>query len=201
MVALRSMNSLEIGLQVTILATYRVAGLRNGREVANSGPTGNARTNMAWHRGFKFEDFHPPPFPSTSISLSQFKMPQVKQEVVSPPASPRKEESRPSRPHTDSREKRSRSRSPARGDRPRSPSRERYRDSRRNRSPNGYHEEESRHSSYDRRGAPPGAAREQRMSQVRESSQQDRRVYVGNLPYEVSWQALKAFMKEGMYHH
>jgi hypothetical protein len=38
------------------------------------------------------------------------------------------------------------------------------------------------------------------MGQLRESSQQDRRVYVGNLPYEVSWQSLKAFMKEGTYH-
>lgn len=108
-------------------------------------------------------------------------------------------ESRPSRPVTNNDPKRSRTRSPERRDRPRSDSRERYRDSRRNRSPNGYHDEENRASSYDRRGAPPGAAREQRMSQVRESSQQDRRVYVGNLPYEVSWQSLKAFMKEGTY--
>jgi hypothetical protein len=110
-------------------------------------------------------------------------------------------ESRPSKPPADRKEKRSRSRSPER--RPRSDSRERFRDSRRNRSPNGYHDEENRASSYDRRGAPPqdrGATREQRMSQLRESSQQDRRVYVGNLPYEVSWQSLKAFMKEGTYH-
>ena len=92
---------------------------------------------------------------------------------------------------------RDRSHSPRR-ERSRSRSRERYRESRRDRSQNGYHEEEDR--SYDRRGAPPanrGAGREERMNAVRENSQQDRRVYVGNLPYEVTWQALKSFMKEG----
>jgi hypothetical protein len=95
---------------------------------------------------------------------------------------------------------RGRSASPERRDRSRSRSRERYRDSRRNHSPNGYHDDENRASSYDRNRAPPpdrSANREQRMSQLRESSQQDRRVYVGNLPYEVSWQSLKSFMKEG----
>ncbi len=103
--------------------------------------------------------------------------------------------------HTDP-TKRGRSASPERrgGERSRSRSRERYHDTRRNHSPNGYHEEENRASSYDRNRAPPperSANREQRMSQGRETSQQDRRVYVGNLPYEVSWQSLKGFMKEG----
>lgn len=97
---------------------------------------------------------------------------------------------------------RTRSASPERrGERARSRSRDRYRDSHRNRSPNGYHEDENRaSSSYERNRAPPqdrSANREQRMSQIRETSQQDRRVYVGNLPYEVSWQSLKSFMKEG----
>lgn len=93
-------------------------------------------------------------------------------------------------------EQRDRSHSPRR-ERSRSRSRERYRESRRDRSQNGYHDDDDR---YDRRGAPPpsrGAGREERMSQVRENSQQDRRVYVGNLPYEVSWHSLKNFMKEG----
>jgi RNA recognition motif-containing protein len=39
------------------------------------------------------------------------------------------------------------------------------------------------------------------MSNIRESSQQDRRVYVGNLPYDVKWHGLKDFMKEGKRHH
>jgi hypothetical protein len=41
------------------------------------------------------------------------------------------------------------------------------------------------------------AAREQMMSTVRESSQQDRRVYVGNLSYDVKWHHLKDFMRQG----
>lgn len=41
------------------------------------------------------------------------------------------------------------------------------------------------------------AAREQMMSNVRESSQQDRRVYVGNLSYDVKWHHLKDFMRQG----
>ncbi|OAA73783.1 Nucleotide-binding, alpha-beta plait [Cordyceps fumosorosea ARSEF 2679] len=40
------------------------------------------------------------------------------------------------------------------------------------------------------------AAREQMMSNVRESSQQDRRVYVGNLSYDVKWHHLKDFMRQ-----
>lgn len=33
--------------------------------------------------------------------------------------------------------------------------------------------------------------------QLRESSQQDRRVYVGNLSYDVKWHHLKDFMRSG----
>lgn len=101
-------------------------------------------------------------------------------------------------------EDRARSRSPGdRRDRSRSRSRERVRESRRNRSPNGYYDDGDRAASYERRGAPQdrGASRDQRMSEIRESSQQDRRVYVGNLPYEVKWHDLKNFMREGNHHH
>ena len=41
-------------------------------------------------------------------------------------------------------------------------------------------------------------AKEQMMASVRESSQQDRRVYVGNLSYDVKWHHLKDFMRQGM---
>lgn len=41
------------------------------------------------------------------------------------------------------------------------------------------------------------AAREQMMSNIRETSQQDRRVYVGNLSYDVKWHHLKDFMRQG----
>ncbi|KAK3703055.1 g-strand binding protein [Vermiconidia calcicola] len=91
-------------------------------------------------------------------------------------------------------------------DRTRSPSRERYRSSRRDRSPvNGHHESGGYGSSYDRnsRGAPPSRSYEERqqskeamVTNLRESSQQERRVYVGNLAYEVKWGALKDFMKQ-----
>ena len=60
-------------------------------------------------------------------------------------------------------------------------------------------------SSYGRGGAPPprsfeerAQAKEQMMASVRESSQQDRRVYVGNLSYDVKWHHLKDFMRQGM---
>jgi RNA recognition motif-containing protein len=39
--------------------------------------------------------------------------------------------------------------------------------------------------------------REQAMNNIRESSQQDRRVYVGNLSYDVKWHHLKDFMRQG----
>lgn len=55
------------------------------------------------------------------------------------------------------------------------------------------------------RGAAPPArsfeeraqAKEQMMQSVRDSSQQDRRVYVGNLSYDVKWHHLKDFMRQG----
>lgn len=91
-------------------------------------------------------------------------------------------------------------------DRSRSPSREpdRYRSSRRERSPvNGTYDSRA-YSSYSRNRAPPSRTHEERevsnqqmMSNVRETSQQDRRVYVGNLAYEVKWHHLKDFMRAG----
>jgi RNA recognition motif-containing protein len=41
------------------------------------------------------------------------------------------------------------------------------------------------------------AARQQMMENIRETSQQDRRVYVGNLSYDVKWHHLKDFMRSG----
>lgn len=35
------------------------------------------------------------------------------------------------------------------------------------------------------------------MSSIRDNSQQDRRVYVGNLSYDVKWHHLKDFMRQG----
>ena len=60
-------------------------------------------------------------------------------------------------------------------------------------------------SSYSRGGAAPPPrtyeeriqAKEQMMASVRESSQQERRVYVGNLSYDVKWHHLKDFMRQG----
>lgn len=40
-------------------------------------------------------------------------------------------------------------------------------------------------------------AKENMMQSVRDSSQQDRRVYVGNLSYDVKWHHLKDFMRQG----
>ena len=62
-------------------------------------------------------------------------------------------------------------------------------------------------SSYSRSGgAPPprtyeerAQAKEQMMASVRESSQQERRVYVGNLSYDVKWHHLKDFMRQGIF--
>ncbi|EFX00829.1 rnp domain containing protein [Grosmannia clavigera kw1407] len=48
------------------------------------------------------------------------------------------------------------------------------------------------HRSHDDRQA----ARDQMMSNIRETSQQDRRVYVGNLSYDVKWHHLKDFMRQ-----
>ena len=59
-------------------------------------------------------------------------------------------------------------------------------------------------SAYGRGGAVPprsyeerAQAKEQMMASVRESSQQERRVYVGNLSYDVKWHHLKDFMRQG----
>lgn len=35
------------------------------------------------------------------------------------------------------------------------------------------------------------------MSSIKDNSQQDRRVYVGNLSYDVKWHHLKDFMRQG----
>lgn len=115
---------------------------------------------------------------------------------------------------------RRRSRSPRRSrrsydSRSRSRSRDNYRrDERRSRSPvNGsaaapnYAANNNAYPS-DREGgastaAPPRnfeervVAKEQMMQNVREHSQQDRRVYVGNLSYDVKWHHLKDFMRQG----
>ena len=121
-----------------------------------------------------------------------------------------------------SRSPRRRSRSPRRSRRsysPRSRSRSRDRDDyrrsdRRSRSPmsaaqgpSGGHSG----SGYSGRGGsyppPPrsfedrAVAKEQMMQSVRESSQQDRRVYVGNLSYDVKWHHLKDFMRQGEQGH
>jgi hypothetical protein len=42
-------------------------------------------------------------------------------------------------------------------------------------------------------------AKEQMMQSIRDSSQQDRRVYVGNLAYDVKWHHLKDFMRQGQW--
>ncbi|TKA30318.1 hypothetical protein B0A50_02545 [Salinomyces thailandicus] len=76
-------------------------------------------------------------------------------------------------------------------DRSRSPGRERSRRDRRDRSPANGHYESSRYSNYEDRAH----NKEQMMQSVRESSQQDRRVYVGNLSYDVKWVNLKEFMR------
>lgn len=51
----------------------------------------------------------------------------------------------------------------------------------------------TQHRSYEERAV----AREQMMTNIRETSQQDRRVYVGNLSYDVKWHHLKDFMRQG----
>lgn len=51
------------------------------------------------------------------------------------------------------------------------------------------------------RGGPPRSAdgnKDGMMQSIRDSSQQDRRVYVGNLSYDVKWHHLKDFMRQGM---
>ena len=116
--------------------------------------------------------------------------------------------------------KRERSRSPRRG-RSRSPGRSARRRSYsdRSRSPgdgrDDYHRQRSPMSGAEAPGGGPGsgysggpqhrsfeerqAAKEQRMNNIRETSQQDRRVYVGNLSYDVKWHHLKDFMRQGKF--
>lgn len=102
---------------------------------------------------------------------------------------------------------RRRSRSPRRSRRsysPRSRSRSRddYRRSdRRSRSPVSGAQGTGGYQSYGAgRGGSSRAdgAKEPGMQSVRENSQQDRRVYVGNLSYDVKWHHLKDFMRQGM---
>lgn len=109
---------------------------------------------------------------------------------------------------------RERSRSPDRRGRSRSPNgrrsysprdRSRSRPRRRSRSPmtgqgatsggqgSGYGGNAQQPRSYEEREA----HRSQMVSNIRESSQQDRRVYVGNLSYDVKWHHLKDFMRSG----
>lgn len=101
---------------------------------------------------------------------------------------------------------RRRSRSPRRSRRsysPRSRSRSRddYRRSeRRSRSPTGGAQASGSYQSYgaSRGGAPRSTENKDNMMQsIRDSSQQDRRVYVGNLSYDVKWHHLKDFMRQG----
>jgi hypothetical protein len=109
--------------------------------------------------------------------------------------------------------KRERSRSPRR--RSRSPRRRSYSPRSRSRSRDGYRNRRSRtplgntgasagySNSYGAgrgaasRGFEDRASKEQMMSNIRENSQQDRRVYVGNLSYDVKWHHLKDFMRQG----
>jgi hypothetical protein len=115
-----------------------------------------------------------------------------------------------------SRSPRRRSRSPARRTRrsysPRSRSRSRgerdeyRRPERRSRSPlsaSGAAGPPSASSFGGRSGYPPArfeertGSKDNMMQTVRDSSQQDRRVYVGNLSYDVKWHHLKDFMRQG----
>ncbi|KAJ4303279.1 g-strand binding protein [Kalmusia sp. IMI 367209] len=102
---------------------------------------------------------------------------------------------------------RRRSRSPRRSRRsysPRSRSRSRddyRRNERRSRSPIGGGQGSGGYQSYgssrggQSRSVDP-ASKETMMQSIRESSQQDRRVYVGNLSYDVKWHHLKDFMRQ-----
>jgi len=130
---------------------------------------------------------------------------------------PPRPEQQANAPQRDRSNSRRRSRSPARRDRRRSydsRSRSRSRDEyrrpeRRSRSPiNGAAGGGGYSSAYpsDRgaAGAPQsrnyedrGPPKDSTMQNVRESSQQDRRVYVGNLSYDVKWHHLKDFMRQG----
>ena len=101
---------------------------------------------------------------------------------------------------------RRRSRSPRRSRRSYSPrsrsrSREEYRRTdRRSRSPNSGAQGAGGYQSYgSARGGSsrPTENKDNMMQSIRDSSQQDRRVYVGNLSYDVKWHHLKDFMRQG----
>lgn len=120
---------------------------------------------------------------------------------------------------------RDRSRSPRRSNRSRSPRRDRspYDSTRRSRSRSreDYRRSERRSRSPRGTGASGGGygssygagrqggqrnyedrsgASQDRMSSAAQNSQQDRRVYVGNLSYDVKWHHLKDFMRQGTWH-
>lgn len=114
--------------------------------------------------------------------------------------SPRGDRVRRSRSPRRSRRSYSRSRSLSREDYHRSDRRDRSPMSGAGGAPGGH----SNSSHGGRGGPPPGrsfedrsVAREHMMQSVRDSSQQDRRVYVGNLSYDVKWHHLKDFMRQG----
>ena len=77
--------------------------------------------------------------------------------------------------------------------------------SRRSRSPtrdrdnNNYRDQRSPANGYDRSDRRPSRSEQpQGNMEDRQNSQQDRRVYVGNLSYDVKWHHLKDHMREGM---
>lgn len=116
---------------------------------------------------------------------------------------------------------RSRSRSPRRRSRSPRRSRRSYSPRSRSRSRDDYHRRSDRRSRSPGNGAAGGSAtyngsgfggsrappvksfeeravaKEHMMQSVRDSSQQDRRVYIGNLSYDVKWHHLKDFMRQG----
>ncbi|KAF2436030.1 RNA-binding domain-containing protein [Tothia fuscella] len=113
---------------------------------------------------------------------------------------------------------RERSRSPRRRSRSPRPARRSYSPRSRSRSRDGYRRSDRRSRSPNQAGAAgtgggygnnygggraPSArtedrsvAKQEMMSSLRENSQQDRRVYVGNLAYDVKWHHLKDFMRQ-----
>jgi len=78
--------------------------------------------------------------------------------------------------------------------------------SRRSRSPtrdrdnNNYRDQRSPANAYERTDRRPSRSEQpQGNMEDRANSQQDRRVYVGNLSYDVKWHHLKDHMREGMF--
>lgn len=112
---------------------------------------------------------------------------------------------RPQRDSGRERSPRRRSRSPRRARRSYSPrsrsrSREDYRRAdRRSRSPMSGAQAGGYNAYGSGRGSAPRNEPVKDMQSIRESSQQDRRVYVGNLSYDVKWHHLKDFMRQGMF--